>query len=72
MSLQERQYYGDDMVNVDVRSKTKRKRGYDAPSHLKNKHMIQPKVGKLKDGVLQLTNQDVRQIKFDAAKRRRR
>lgn len=60
------------MVKVDYRRRTKHKRGYDVPDHLFKKHMSQPQVGKIKDGVLRLTNEDVKNIRFKAGKKRKR
>lgn len=68
--LQEKEYHGDDMVDRR-RVRRKYKSGIDVPSHLYGKHLSRTKVGKFKDGVLKLTNQDVRQVKYRSAKRRK-
>ena len=52
--------------------KRKHKSGMDVPSHLFGKHLSRTKVGKFKDGVLKLTNQDVRNVNFRSQRRRRK
>jgi len=50
------------------RVRRKHKSGIDVPSHLYGKHLSRTKVGKFKNGVLKLTNQDVRNMKYRSDK----
>ncbi|XP_067952137.1 uncharacterized protein [Watersipora subatra] len=68
-AAKEREFQGDDPVAR--RKMRKHKSGTDVPSHLFGKHLSRTKVGKFKEGVLKLTNQDLRNVKFRSAKRRR-
>ena len=69
--LQEKRFQGDDMVR-DFDKRGRKRKTVDLPSKLYSKHLSRTKAGKFRDGVLQLTNQDVRKVKFQARKKSRR
>lgn len=68
--IQERRYLGDDMVQ-DFEKRGKKRKTVDKPGKLFDKHLYRTKAGKFSDGVLKLTSQDVKNIKYRASKRSR-